>query len=94
MIDSQHVGNCLKKINNLLDACVEGRGRNEAIRTVEFLSDYTKKHFGDEENYRSSMVIRIVKSISSIMNILKENSSRNSGATGKRRHKHCLDRKN
>lgn len=48
MIDSQH-RELLEKINNLLDACVEGRGRNEAIRTVEFLSDYTKKHFGDEE---------------------------------------------
>lgn len=48
LIDSEHK-ELFKKINNLLEACASGRGRNEIAETVKFLSDYTKKHFDDEE---------------------------------------------
>lgn len=36
-------------INNLLDACASGRGRDSMHKTAQFLADYVAKHFGDEE---------------------------------------------
>lgn len=47
-IDSQHRQLC-DAIDRLLEACKTGKGRAEVINTVNFLYDYTKKHFGDEE---------------------------------------------
>ena len=32
-----------------MDACAEGKGRGQIQQTVQFLSDYVVKHFGDEE---------------------------------------------
>ncbi len=48
LIDSQHRQLC-DAIDNLLDACKAGKGRNEIISTINFLYDYTKKHFSEEE---------------------------------------------
>lgn len=48
MIDSQHK-QLIKAINDLLAACASGKGRAEMVHTIDFLSDYTAKHFGDEE---------------------------------------------
>ncbi|WP_312641577.1 bacteriohemerythrin [Hydrogenoanaerobacterium sp.] len=47
-IDHQHEQLFLA-INNLLDACSQGKGRAEMDKTVKFLYDYTIKHFSDEE---------------------------------------------
>lgn len=47
-IDYQHKQLCTA-IDRLLEACKEGKGRKEAIVTINFLSDYTKKHFAYEE---------------------------------------------
>jgi hemerythrin len=47
-IDSQHKELC-DAIDNLLDACKQGKGRNEIVSTMNFLFDYTQKHFKDEE---------------------------------------------
>jgi hemerythrin len=47
-IDTQHK-QLFKAINDLLDACLEGKGRAALGSTLDFLSDYTAKHFADEE---------------------------------------------
>lgn len=47
-IDSQHK-QLIDAINQLLDACAQGKGRAQIDTTARFLLDYTKKHFGDEE---------------------------------------------
>ncbi|MDR0935427.1 MAG: hemerythrin family protein [Oscillospiraceae bacterium] len=48
MIDSQHK-ELIKAIDDLLNACNGGKGRAQLEPTLKFLSDYTNKHFGDEE---------------------------------------------
>ncbi|XOQ44882.1 MAG: Bacteriohemerythrin [Clostridium sp.] len=48
LIDSEHRELC-DRIDRLLAACNQGRGKEELISTVEFLESYTIKHFGDEE---------------------------------------------
>lgn len=48
MIDGQHK-ELISAINSLLDACALGKGRAEIEHTTKFLSDYTTKHFSDEE---------------------------------------------
>lgn len=48
MIDQQHK-QLIQCINDLLDACSQGKGRDKIIETMEFLQSYTKKHFADEE---------------------------------------------
>lgn len=47
-IDTEHK-ELIRAINDLLDACSKGKGRAELEKTVEFLSSYTKTHFGREE---------------------------------------------
>lgn len=47
-IDSQHK-QLIAAINNLLDACSKGKGRDALRETTAFLYDYTAKHFADEE---------------------------------------------
>uniref|UniRef100_UPI0038CC0595 bacteriohemerythrin n=1 Tax=Luxibacter massiliensis TaxID=2219695 RepID=UPI0038CC0595 len=47
-IDSQH-RILFDRINDLLDACANGKGRAEIAATLKFLEDYTKEHFDDEE---------------------------------------------
>ena len=47
-IDTEHK-ELINAINNLLEACNEGKGRAEIERTVNFLSSYTKTHFTHEE---------------------------------------------
>lgn len=47
-IDDQHK-ELINAINNLLDACGQGKGRDEIKNTIKFLADYTVKHFNDEE---------------------------------------------
>lgn len=48
LIDSQHK-ELIASINRLLDACSQGKGREEIKNTIAFLKNYTDKHFGDEE---------------------------------------------
>lgn len=47
-IDVQHK-ELIEAINKLLEACSKGQGRAEIEKTTKFLSDYTAKHFSDEE---------------------------------------------
>lgn len=53
MIDSEHRELC-DRIDRLLAACSQGKGRDEIVKTVDFLQEYTIKHFGDEEKLQRS----------------------------------------
>lgn len=48
MIDSEH-RQLFDAVNNLLDACSQGKGRSQLDPTLDFLVSYVNKHFGDEE---------------------------------------------
>lgn len=48
-IDTQHK-QLIQALNNLMNACAEGKGRAELDNMLNFLTDYTIKHFTDEEN--------------------------------------------
>ncbi len=48
LIDQEH-RELIRAVNELLDACGKGRGRNELTKTAKFLQDYTSRHFSDEE---------------------------------------------
>jgi len=52
-IDDQHK-ELFNRINKLFFACSEGRGREEIIKTLEFLSDYVISHFGAEERFMTA----------------------------------------
>lgn len=47
-IDAQHK-QLIKAINDLVEACSSGKGRATVSSTLDFLIDYTAKHFHDEE---------------------------------------------
>jgi len=47
-IDAQHK-QLFKALNDLIDACFKGEGHAKLDPTVQFLVDYTEKHFADEE---------------------------------------------
>jgi hemerythrin-like metal-binding protein len=48
MIDEQHK-QLFAALNELLAACQENKGSEELTKSLNFLSDYTIKHFFDEE---------------------------------------------
>jgi hemerythrin len=48
MIDTQHKQLFLA-VNNLLHICESGKGKDELKKSLDFLTDYTIKHFFDEE---------------------------------------------
>ncbi len=54
MIDAQHK-ELFKAINNLMDACATGHGRDNIKTTFNFLQNYTIKHFSDEERLQQSV---------------------------------------
>lgn len=47
-IDKEHV-ELFSIINDFVDACSKGKGRDEILSTVTFLQKYTKNHFSNEE---------------------------------------------
>lgn len=49
-IDNQHK-ELFRRINDLFDACNQGKGKNEVAVVMEFLESYVVEHFGMEENY-------------------------------------------
>lgn len=48
VIDEQHRG-LFQKVNALLDACQQGKGKDEIGQVLDFLKDYTVTHFRAEE---------------------------------------------
>ena len=49
LIDSEHK-ELIRMISELMDACSKGKGRDQIMKSVSFLEQYTLKHFADEEN--------------------------------------------
>ena len=48
LIDSEH-RQLFEAINKLMEACAQGKGRDQISSTLQFLTSYVSKHFGDEE---------------------------------------------
>ena len=48
LIDGQHK-EWMKVLNSIIDAHKQGKGRDEIMKTMDFLSDYTLLHFSAEE---------------------------------------------
>lgn len=47
-IDNQHK-ELFKRINSLLEACTQGKGKDEVGKVINFLEDYIVEHFNAEE---------------------------------------------
>ena len=60
LIDSEHKELC-DRIDQLFAACSKGQGKEEIIKTVEFLESYTIKHFSDEEQLQRKSAYPKVK---------------------------------
>ena len=54
MIDEQHK-ELIGKIDKLVACCEEGGGKVEAIKMLDYLSDYTDFHFGEEEELQEEV---------------------------------------
>ncbi len=54
LIDSQHK-ELIEKINDLLKACESGDGKRKALKTLDYLEEYTNFHFGQEEALQESI---------------------------------------
>ena len=52
IIDSEHK-TLISAVNTLLDACGQGKGRQELVSSVDFLLSYTKTHFAHEEQLQT-----------------------------------------
>ncbi len=48
LIDNQHKG-LFEAMDALYAACSAGKGRAEVVNTIEYLKEYTIKHFADEQ---------------------------------------------
>ncbi len=53
LIDEQHKA-LFDAMDDLYAACSVGKGRQEVVKTVEFLENYVVKHFSDEEQLQKS----------------------------------------
>ncbi|MCI8714059.1 MAG: hemerythrin family protein [Ruminococcus sp.] len=54
MIDSQHK-ELIGKINKLLDSCEAGNDKLAAVKTLDYLADYTDFHFSAEEKLQEEI---------------------------------------
>ncbi len=54
MIDSQH-RELIQKINDLLKSCEKSNDKAVAVKTLDFLMDYTEYHFNAEEQLQKDI---------------------------------------
>ncbi|MDO4297737.1 MAG: bacteriohemerythrin [Lachnospiraceae bacterium] len=54
MIDSQHQ-ELIQKINDLLKSCETSSGQVTAVKTLDYLADYTDFHFSAEEKLQEEI---------------------------------------
>jgi len=52
-IDAQH-RQLFKAMDNLMEACMQGKGRTEIEKTLDFALKYTVEHFRDEEKIQAA----------------------------------------
>ena len=45
----------IDKINKLLDSCETSKDKVVAVKTLDYLADYTEFHFGEEEKLQESI---------------------------------------
>ena len=72
LIDSEH-RQLFKAVNDLLDACSQGKGRSQVESTLDFLVSYVAKHFGDEEKLQVQTSYPVMLPTDSSMNGIKAN---------------------
>ena len=78
-IDSQH-RKLIGAIDELMEACVKGQGRERIGETLAFVVSYTKEHFADEERVQTAYAYpgmiahkQLHKQyVSDILNLVKE----------------------
>lgn len=66
MIDTQHK-ELIEKINKLLDSCETSKEKVVAVKTLDYLADYTEFHFGEEEKLQESINYPALQSIKKSM---------------------------
>ena len=49
LLDNEH-RKLVAAVDKLMNACREGKGKLEIAQTLDFVVDYTREHFRDEEN--------------------------------------------
>ena len=49
------------KINGLLESCELGKDKIAAVKTLEYLADYTEFHFGEEEKLQEEIAYPGIK---------------------------------
>lgn len=54
LIDSQHK-ELIDRINKLLDSCEQENGKITAVKTLDYLADYTDFHFSAEEKLQQEI---------------------------------------
>jgi len=50
MIDEQHK-ELYQRLNDVVNAIMQGKGKDEVEKFIDFLIEYTRFHFGTEERY-------------------------------------------
>ncbi|PLX74691.1 MAG: hemerythrin [Desulfuromonas sp.] len=50
LIDAQH-RELFQRYNSLIEACTEGKGRDEIKSMLDFMVEYVTSHFAEEEEY-------------------------------------------
>ena len=74
-IDNQHK-ELFRRINDLFDACNQGKGKSEVAGVMEFLESYVVEHFGKEENYMKNTAMPAIPAIwRTTQNLLKTSLS-------------------
>lgn len=53
LVDSEHK-QLLETVNQLMDACSQGKGREQSLEVFRYLLSYVDKHFADEEKLQVS----------------------------------------
>jgi hemerythrin len=53
LIDSQHK-QLFDSINSLIESCEKGKGQEDLLKNLDFLNDYTIKHFFEEEQIQKT----------------------------------------
>ena len=51
LIDNEHK-ELIDRVNKLVESCENGKEKVTAVKTLDFLMDYTEFHFSDEEGSR------------------------------------------
>lgn len=75
MIDSQHK-ELIEKINKLLESCETSQDKLVAIKTLDYLADYTEFHFSAEEKLQEEIsypgIIQHKAQHEKLKNVVKE----------------------